>query len=79
MSQAAANSTESVPETVEERRTRSNHVLRSLVDDMLNQVRKLSRRSAEWTPEERAQAEAELEMIMTRVRHEAVSAHQRDR
>jgi hypothetical protein len=46
---------------------------------MLNQVRKLSRRSAEWTPEERAQAEAELEMIMTRVRHEAVSAHQRDR
>jgi hypothetical protein len=66
-------------EGAEDRRSRSNEVLRTLVDEMLDQVRKLSRRTAEWTPEERAQAEAELDVIMARVRREAVGAHHKDK
>jgi len=50
---------------------RSNEVLRALVNEMLERVRELSRRTAAWTPEERAQAEAELEAIMAQVRREA--------
>lgn len=79
MSDVAAKQTKDRSEIVEDRRSRSNEVLRTLVDEMLDQVRKLSRRTAEWTPEERAQAEAELEMIMARVRREAVGAHQPDK
>jgi len=50
---------------------RSNVALRSLVTEMLERVRQLSRRTAAWSPEERATAERELEMIMARVRSEA--------
>jgi len=46
-------------------------VLRSLVNEMLQGVRDLSRRTAVWSAEERAQAERELEVIMARVRDEA--------
>jgi hypothetical protein len=60
-------------EVAAERRT--NLMLRSLVSEMLERVRELSRRTAEWTPEERAQAEAALEAIMTRVRQEAAGSH----
>ena len=56
-------------EVAAERRT--NLALRSLVSEMLERVRELSRRTAEWTPEERAQAEAALEAIMASVRREA--------
>lgn len=59
----------SQPEVVTDRR--SNEVLRALVNEMLERVRELSRRTAAWSPEERAQAEAELEVIMARVRSEA--------
>ncbi|HEX6967080.1 MAG TPA: hypothetical protein VF166_14925 [Gemmatimonadaceae bacterium] len=55
---------------------RSNLVLRALVGEMLDRVRELSRRTTAWTPEERAQAEAELEAIMTHVRREALRAHE---
>lgn len=79
MSDLAAKQSKDRSEIVEDRRSRSNEVLRTLVDEMLDQVRKLSRRTPEWTPEERAQAEAELEMIMARVRREAVGAHQPDK
>jgi hypothetical protein len=79
MSDVAAKQPKHRSEVVEDRRSRSNEVLRTLVDEMLDQVRKLSRRTAAWSPEERAQAEAELEMIMTRVRREAVGAHQPDK
>lgn len=79
MSDVAAKQSKDRSELFEDRRSRSNEVLRTLVDEMLDQVRKLSRRTAEWTPEERAQAEAELEMIMARVRREAVGAHQPDK
>lgn len=57
------------PEATAERRT--NVALRSLVNEMLQGVRDLSRRTAAWSAEERAQAEAELEIIMARVRAEA--------
>jgi len=50
---------------------RTNVVLRSLVNEMLQRVRDLSRRTAVWSAEERAQAERELEVIMSRVRDEA--------
>lgn len=56
---------------------RSNVVLRALVNEMLDRVRDLSRRTEVWTPEERAQAEADLEMIMERVRQEAMHPHDR--
>lgn len=72
MSEAAAKSG-SVDASTERR---SNVVLRGLVNEMLERVRALSRRTAAWSAEERSQAEAELEAIMLRVRNEA--AHSRD-
>lgn len=50
---------------------RSNEVLRALVDEMLERVRELSRHTTAWSAEERSQAEAELEVIMARVRRTA--------
>lgn len=66
---ATKTTTAPPPEPTAERRT--NVALRSLVNEMLQQVRDLSRRTAAWSVEERAQAEAELEIIMARVRAEA--------
>jgi hypothetical protein len=63
----------STPDVAADRRT--NEVLRALVNEMLERVREMSRRTDTWTPDERAQAEAELETIMARVRREA--AHPR--
>jgi len=61
-------------ETTGERR--ANDVLRALVTEMLERVRELDRHASAWTAEERAQAEAELDAIMKRVRSEA--AHKRE-
>lgn len=47
---------------------RSNLVLRSLIDEMLERVRELNRHSTVWSAEDRARAEADLESIMARVR-----------
>lgn len=69
MTDAASKSTGAVESPTAERRT--NVVLRSLVNEMLQRVRDLSRRTAVWSAEERAQAERELEVIMARVRDEA--------
>jgi len=70
MTDAASKPTIAAPsQPTAERRT--NVALRSLVNEMLHQVRDLSRRTAAWSAEERAQAEAELEIIMARVRDEA--------
>ncbi|HSC33504.1 MAG TPA: hypothetical protein VLD17_17405 [Gemmatimonadaceae bacterium] len=69
MTDAASKSTGAVESQTAERRT--NVVLRSLVNEMLQRVRDLSRRTAVWSAEERAQAERELEVIMARVRDEA--------
>ena len=51
---------------------RRNAALRALIDEMLSQVRGLQREPESWTPDERAQAEAELARIMARVRSSAV-------
>ena len=69
MTDAASKSTGAIESQTAERRT--NEVLRSLVNEMLQGVRDLSRRTAVWSAEERAQAERELEVIMARVRDEA--------
>jgi hypothetical protein len=50
---------------------RQNLVLRELVDEMMASIRAAARRDL-WTPDERAQYEDELAMIMMRVRKEAV-------
>jgi hypothetical protein len=69
-------------ESITDRRTgmerRSNEALRTLVGEMLERVRDLSRRTAAWSPEERAQAEAELESIMASVRREATHSREKE-
>lgn len=50
---------------------RSNLVLRALIDEMLERVRELNRRTATWSGTDRARAEAELDSIMARVRRVA--------
>jgi hypothetical protein len=64
-----------MPETIastakpaSERERRRNPQLRALIDQMLDQVRALNRHATMWTAEERQQAEAELNAIMSRVR-----------
>ncbi len=71
---AAASKTEPTTDRRIAADRRSNEVLRTLVGEMLERVRDLSRRTAAWSPEERAQAEAELEAIMASVRREATSS-----
>ena len=51
---------------------RSNFVLRALIAEMLDQVRALDRHSATMTAEQRAQAEADLDQLMVRVRRAAM-------
>ncbi|HET6681104.1 MAG TPA: hypothetical protein VFG84_07870 [Gemmatimonadaceae bacterium] len=53
------------------REQRRNDALRALLDELLHEVREVNRHSAEWTLEERARAEADLEAIMLRVRASA--------
>lgn len=67
---------EAVPTGMEDRRT--NEVLRSLVSEMLERVREVTRRTSVWSAEERAQAEAELEAIMAHVRREATTERKED-
>ena len=50
---------------------RSNLVLRTLIDEMLERVRELNRRAASLSSTDRARAEAELDSIMARVRRVA--------
>ena len=50
---------------------RRNLALRALIDEMLFQVRGMQRDHPDWGADERAQAEAELARIMTRVRDAA--------
>jgi hypothetical protein len=47
---------------------RTNHELRAVIDEMLERIRDYRVLTGAWTPEERAQAERELEAIMTRIR-----------
>ena len=51
---------------------RRNAALRELIDELLFRVRDANQRIDFWTPEERAKAEEELNMIMSRVRGAAL-------
>lgn len=53
-----------------ERRLRPR--FRALIDEMMDQIRRIAR-EADWTPEARAKAEADLERIMSQVRREATN------
>jgi hypothetical protein len=57
------------PTVAVERRT--NAVLRSLIDAMLERVREAQRNTEVWSPEERRSAEHDLAAIMERVKQEA--------
>lgn len=57
----------------QERERRTNHALRTLIDEMLDRVRHLHRNTSMWDAADRAQAEAELAEIMARVRVQATS------
>lgn len=68
MSESASNQPAGAGPATERR---SNEVLRALVNEMLERVRELSRRTTAWSADERSRAEAELELIMARVRSTA--------
>ncbi len=57
------------PSGPDERRSRP--ALRALIDEMLGQIRAASNQGV-WTPESRAEAEADLARIMASVRETAV-------
>ena len=57
------------PESAERRR---NLFLRSLIDEMLAQVRELQQHAGPWPPDERARAEEALARIMSQVLSEAL-------
>lgn len=52
--------------------------LRTLVDELLGRIREVSGHP-EWTGEERARAEADLDRIMASVREETLRDSRRDR
>lgn len=64
--------TDTEPQVPDYTTRRSNFVLRALIDEMLDQVRALDRRSATMNAEERAHAEQELDALMARVRRAAM-------
>ena len=66
--EAGAEATTTAPK----RERRKNIALRQLVDEMLASIRVAAQKDL-WTPEERAQCESELAMIMARVRAETVA------
>jgi hypothetical protein len=53
---------------------RANLELRAVIDEMLERVRDFRRLTGVWTPEERTQAERELQRIMDSLRHTTVQA-----
>jgi hypothetical protein len=62
------NTDQSSTQTVERRRRLA---LRALVEEMLNEIRSAAGGGDDWTPDERARAEADLARIMDQVRREA--------
>ena len=57
------------PDRTERRR---DPLFRSLIDDMMQQIRELRAHAGPWPPDERAQVEADLERIMAQVRNAAL-------
>ena len=62
----------SQPAAKPEHERRRNAALRELIDELLFRVRDANQHIDFWTPEERAKAEEELSVIMTRVRGAAL-------
>ena len=62
----------SEPATSSDPERRRNAALRELIDELLFRVRDANQHLDFWTPEERAQAEQELNTIMSRVRGAAM-------
>ncbi len=57
------------PDGIERRR---DPLFRSLIDDMMQQIRELRAHAGPWPPDERALIEADLERIMAQVRAAAL-------
>ena len=51
---------------------RRDPLFRSLIDDMMQQIRELRAHSGPWPSDERARIEADLERIMAQVRNAAL-------
>lgn len=51
---------------------RRDPLFRSLIDDMMQQIRELRAHAGPWPPDERARVEADLERIMAQVRNAAL-------
>lgn len=51
---------------------RRDPLFRSLIDDMMQQIRELRSHAGPWPTEERARVEADLERIMAQVRNAAL-------
>lgn len=51
---------------------RRDPLFRSLIDDMIQQIRELRAHAGPWPPDERARVEADLERIMAQVRNAAL-------
>ena len=58
------------PESAPERR--HDALFRTLIDDMMQQIRELRSHAGPWPTEERARVEADLERIMAQVRNAAL-------
>ena len=53
---------------------RRDPLFRSLIDEMMQQIRELRAHAGPWPPDERAQVEADLERIMEQVRNAALKS-----
>ena len=69
MKDGGTGSDPAVPGGIERRR---DPLFRSLIDDMMQQIRELRAHAGPWPPDERAQVEADLERIMAQVRNAAL-------
>ena len=53
---------------------RRDPLFRSLIDEMMQQIRELKAHAGPWPPEERARVEADLDRIMAQVRNAALKS-----
>lgn len=65
-----ADGDDTLPDAVPDRRR--DVLFRSLIDDMMHQIRELRSHAGPWPDEERARVEADLERIMAQVRNAAL-------
>lgn len=53
---------------------RRDPLFRSLIDEMMQQIRELKAHAGPWPPDERAKVEADLDRIMAQVRNAALKS-----